>query len=115
MSPKISKRIAEKSGQADQQPAATLTLEEISAALAQLLEGQRQTQQQIEVLLAQQPGGEPEGLQPGRVRSDRGPPWSDRQTQASPSRARDARDGLPGKQGTTRLSGVSRGTLGQEP
>ena len=57
MPPKRSKRIAEKSGQADQQPAAALTPEEISAALAQLLEGQRQTQQQIEALLAQQPGG----------------------------------------------------------
>ena len=54
MPPKKSK----KTGQADQSvptPAvAVLTLEQITAALAQLLEGQHQTQQQVEALLAQQ-------------------------------------------------------------
>ena len=34
--------------------AAVMTPEQITSALAQLLEGQRQTQQQIEALLAQQ-------------------------------------------------------------
>ena len=80
MPPKRSKRIAEKSDQADQPPTTALTPEEISMALAQLLEGQHQTQQQIETLLAQQPSGEPEESWPGRARSDRGPPQSDRQT-----------------------------------
>ena len=47
------KRIAQTVGQADQPVAAALTPEEISVALAQLLESQRQTQQRIEVRLAQ--------------------------------------------------------------
>ena len=58
---KRSKRIAQKSGQADQQPAAALTPEEILVVLAQLFEGQRQTQQQIEALLAQQASVKPVG------------------------------------------------------
>ena len=53
MPPKRSKRIAEKSGQTDP-PAGLMTPEEIAAALEQLIEGQRQAQQQIEALLAQQ-------------------------------------------------------------
>ena len=100
MPPKRSKRIAEKSDQANQQSAAALTPEEISTALAQLLEGQRSTQQQIEALLDQQPGGEPEVSRLGRVRSDRGPPRSDRQTQASTSRARDAREDINNRRAT---------------
>ena len=53
MPPKMSKRIAEKSGQVDP-PAGPMTPEEIAAALEQLMEGQWQAQQQIEALLAQQ-------------------------------------------------------------
>ena len=52
MPPKRSKKIAEKSGQADPS-AGLMTPEEIAAALEQLVEGQRQAQQQIEALLAQ--------------------------------------------------------------
>ena len=92
MPPKRSKRITEKSGQAEPQPAAALTPEEITAALARLLEGQRETQQQIQALLAQQPDGESAGPRPGCARSDRAHPRSDRHTQASPSRAPDARE-----------------------
>ena len=53
MPPKRSKRIAERSGQVGPQ-AGLMTPKEIAAALEQLMEGQRQAQQQIEALLAQQ-------------------------------------------------------------
>ena len=52
MPPKRSKRIVQKADQADQSAIAALTPEEITVSLAQLLEGQHQTQQQIEALLA---------------------------------------------------------------
>ena len=57
MPPKRRKRIAQKAGQADPPASASvavvLTPEPIAATLAQLVEGQGQTQQQIEALLAQ--------------------------------------------------------------
>ena len=58
MPSKRSKRIAKKSGQADP-PAGLMTPEEIAAALEQRMEGQRQAQQQIEALLAQQGAPQP--------------------------------------------------------
>ena len=81
MLPKRSKKIAQKSGQADQQPAAALTPEEISVALAQLLEGQRQTQQQIEELLAQQASVESAGPRPEGAQHEREPSRFDGRTQ----------------------------------
>ena len=92
MSPKRSKRIAQKAGQANQPPAVALTLEEISVPIAQLLEGQRQTQQQIKALLAQKTSLQSIESQPKGIGRDRDPSRSHRRTQASPSRAEDVRE-----------------------
>jgi len=57
-----------------------MTSEQITTTFAQLLEGQRQTQQQIEALLAQQDNPRPAD------------PTSRRSTRANPSPVRDARE-----------------------
>ena len=83
MPPKRSKRIAQKFGQADQQPVAALTPEEIFVAPTQLLEGQRQIQQA---------STQPTGSQLEGSGCDQEPSQSNQCTQASPSRAGDVRE-----------------------
>ena len=63
MPPRKSKKNVWQTSQVDPPVLATLTLEQISAAFAQLLEGQRKTQEQVKVLLAQQSNPQPEGSQ----------------------------------------------------
>ena len=100
MPPRKSKRVAEKTAQqtnqqdpqAQSQATTVLAPEQIATTLAQLLEGQRQTQQQIDALLAQQNNPQPARTQ--RVNS--GPPRAPARTRGRPrtrtETAEDARE-----------------------
>ena len=88
---KRSKRIAEKSSQADP-PAGLMTPEDIAAALEQLMEGQRQAQQQIEALLAQQGVPRSAATQPRSTEGGRAAPSARSGSQEAPRRTEGARE-----------------------
>ena len=91
MPPKRSKRIAQKAGQVDPLITTVLTPKQITTALAQLMEGQRQTQQQIEALLALQ--NNPQQAESQLEGTDRGwePSCTQLRARAHLSHTKDAR------------------------